>query len=53
MQNCHGSIRRKFYKNNSTSIMLCTGKMYVIVENCQEKNINRNERYFLFNYAEG
>jgi len=26
--------------------------MYVIVVNCQEKNINRNDLYFLFNYVD-
>jgi len=26
--------------------------MYVIVENCQEENMNRNDLYFLFNYVD-
>jgi len=52
MHKFHGNIRLKFCKNNSTSIILCKRKMYVIVENCQEENMNRNDLYFLFNYVD-
>lgn len=52
VQNCHGNIRRKFCKKNFKAVIPCTRKMYLIVENCQERNINRNDLYSLFNCIE-
>jgi len=45
---------KSFVKNNSTSmsIISCTSKTDVIIVKCQDRNLYRNDLYFLFNYAD-